>query len=288
MWRILLRVQALALVVGAVVLPRQSSFFYKGHDLSSLALLEQTGSIYKDTSKQNQTRTADAILGDGGMNSVRLRLWVNPKDFESQPPNYNIDYTINLASRFYKAGYKIYLDYHFSDTWADPQKQYIPKAWPTTLQPLASTLRSYVSSTLASFHSAGIPLSIVSLGNEIRKGMLWPVGKVDPGITPQSALVANYTNLATLIKAARQGVDDAVSAGLQKPDVMIRAFPDPFFEQSHLMMSSQISIMAGMSICRRLGLAPLLVRALSLPRTGTSSASPSTRSMARPRRGRTC
>ena len=226
-WGHLLRLLTLVLPATATAIPRQS-FFYQGHDLSSLALLEQTGSIYKDTSRQNATRSADAILGDGGMNSVRLRLWVNPRNFQSQPPDYDLNYTLSLASRFHKAGYKIYLDYHFSDTWADPQKQYVPSGWPQTLQPLASTLRSYVSSTLQAFHTAGVPLSIVSLGNEIRNGMLWPIGRVNPGITPQSALVANYTSLATLVKAARNGVSDAVSAGVEKPAVMIRKDRSPF------------------------------------------------------------
>lgn len=51
-----------------------ANFFYKGHDLSSLLMLEESGEyIYKDTERGNETRTADAILGDGGMNSVRLR-----------------------------------------------------------------------------------------------------------------------------------------------------------------------------------------------------------------------
>ena len=64
----------LALPVLAASIPkRQSSYFYTGHDLSSLLLLEQTGSIYKDTARQNATRPAEAILADGGMNSVRLR-----------------------------------------------------------------------------------------------------------------------------------------------------------------------------------------------------------------------
>ena len=54
--------------------------------------------------------------------------------------------------------------------------------------------------------------------------MLWPVGRVNPGITPQSSLVKNYTSLATLYKSARQGVDDAVAAGVEKPQVMIRTF----------------------------------------------------------------
>lgn len=84
-------------------------FFFKGHDLSSLLMLEQGGCIYKDTTRQNETRPAEAILGDGGMNSVRLRIWVNPVG-----GTYGLEYDINLAKRLQEEGYKIYLDFHFS------------------------------------------------------------------------------------------------------------------------------------------------------------------------------
>ncbi|KAK9771356.1 putative Family 53 glycosyl hydrolase [Seiridium cardinale] len=191
--------------------------FYKGHDLSSLKLLEDSGTFfYADTARSNETRPADDILGDGGMNGVRLRIWVNPSDGV-----YGLDYTLNLAKRFQAKGYSLYLDFHFSDTWADPQKQYIPAAWPTDLKPLSQTLRKYVSDTLLTFKQNGIKLDIVSLGNEIRHGLLWPTGRVDVDVEPYHALVKNFTNAATLYRAARAGLDDAVAKGFQKPQVMI-------------------------------------------------------------------
>jgi len=54
-------------------------FFYKGFDLSSLKIEEDGGAVYKDTQRGNITRPVEDILGDGGMNVVRLRLWVYPK-----------------------------------------------------------------------------------------------------------------------------------------------------------------------------------------------------------------
>ncbi|PBP24709.1 (Trans)glycosidase [Diplocarpon rosae] len=191
-------------------------FFYKGHDLSSLKTLEESGSIFKDTARYNETRSAEAILGDGGMNTVRLRIWVNPVGGTN-----GLAYTLDLAQRFQRQGYKIYLNFHFCDSWADPTKQPIPAGWPTTLDPLAFALRSYVRDTLIDFAKAGIHLDIVSLGNELRRGLLWPVGLVDVNIQPWSQTVANFSSLATLYKAARAGVDDAVYGGLIKPQVMI-------------------------------------------------------------------
>jgi arabinogalactan endo-1,4-beta-galactosidase len=78
-----------------------------------------------------------------------------------------------------------------------------------------------VKDTLISFKQAGVHLDLVALGNEIRHGMLWPIGQADVDVEPWPKTVANFSNLATLWKAARGGVDDAISAGVPKPQVMI-------------------------------------------------------------------
>lgn len=88
---------------------RTEPFFYKGHDLSSLKMLEDGGCIYKNTARQNQTMPADDILALGGMNTVRLRIWVKPVD-----GTYGLQYNLDLAKRFQRKGFKIYLDFHFS------------------------------------------------------------------------------------------------------------------------------------------------------------------------------
>lgn len=185
--------------------------------MSSLKLLEDSGTFfYADTARNNETRPAEDILGDGGMNGVRLRIWVNPTDGV-----YGLDYNLELAKRFQKKGYRLYLDFHFADSWADPQKQPIPAAWPTEVKPLSHTVRKYVADTLLTFKRNDIKLDLVSLGNEIRHGLLWPTGYVDIDIQPYRALVKNFTNVATLYKAARAGVDDAVAKGFKKPQVML-------------------------------------------------------------------
>ncbi|RDW75029.1 putative arabinogalactan endo-1,4-beta-galactosidase [Coleophoma cylindrospora] len=179
-------------------------------------MLEDGGNTFKDSFRHNATRPAEDILGDGGMNTVRLRIWVNPVG-----GTYGLDYNIELARRFQRKGYKIYLDFHFSDSWADPNKQPPPAAWPTSLGPLSSTLRSYVRDTLISFQDAGVQLNLVALGNEIRHGMLWPTGYADVDVEPWSATIQNFSNLATLWKAGRAGVNDAIKQGVTKPQVMI-------------------------------------------------------------------
>jgi len=113
------------------------------------------------------------------MNTVRLRLWVDPTSGDAwgtYPGDYGLNYTLPLAQELSAKGYTIYLDFHFSNYWADPSKQAIPPSWPTALDPLTQTLRAYVSGTLQKFRDAGVEVGIVSLGNEIRHGMLWPTG----------------------------------------------------------------------------------------------------------------
>jgi arabinogalactan endo-1,4-beta-galactosidase len=78
-----------------------------------------------------------------------------------------------------------------------------------------------VSDSLQAFEKAGVQVRLLSLGNELRHGMLWPIGQVSVDVEPAAARVANFTNLATLYQAARRGVDDAVAAGVTKPQVMI-------------------------------------------------------------------
>lgn len=127
--------------------------------------------------------------------------------------DYGLNYTLGLAQRFKKAGYSIYLDMHFSDTWADADSQAVPSSWSSSsVDSLASDLRSYVSSTLQSFTDGGVDIAVLALGNEITGGMLYPLGQINND---------DFSGFATLWAAARAGVDDAVSAGTTKPDVMI-------------------------------------------------------------------
>lgn len=89
---------------------------YRGVDISSLLVTEKNGITYKTTS--GQTQPFETILRSSGVNAARQRIWVNPSD-----GNYNLDYNVRLAKRMRAAGMSIYLDLHFSDTWADPGKQ---------------------------------------------------------------------------------------------------------------------------------------------------------------------
>lgn len=93
-----------------------ASLTYRGADISSLLIEEKAGIAYKNLN--GQTQALEYILKANGVNSIRQRVWVNPSD-----GSYNLDYNVKLAKRMRAAGMSIYLDLHFSDTWADPSHQ---------------------------------------------------------------------------------------------------------------------------------------------------------------------
>jgi arabinogalactan endo-1,4-beta-galactosidase len=119
-------------------------------------------------------------------------LFHTPKEL----PN-NLEYTIALAKVAKKQGFKFLLDYHYSDTWADPGKQFIPKAWEgKTHADLVREVFEYTRSTMTAFRDSGAFPNMVQIGNEIINGMLWPDGK----------LPENWDNFAELVQSGINGV----------------------------------------------------------------------------------
>lgn len=135
---------------------KSKNHFYKGHDLSSLLTLEESGEyMFVDTERHDLPRSAEDILADGGMNAVRLRLWVDPEGGTN-----GFEYTLELARRFQDKGHRLMLDFHFADSWADPHKQPTPSTWRRAatrgVGALCETLRGYVRDTLLAFSREGI------------------------------------------------------------------------------------------------------------------------------------
>jgi arabinogalactan endo-1,4-beta-galactosidase len=161
-----------------------------GADLSFLKQAEDRGTVFKE---DNQPKPGLRIFKDHGYNWIRLRLFHTP----TQLPN-NLQYTIALAQAGKKLGLKFLLDYHYSDTWADPGKQFIPKAWEgMSHAQMVEALGNYTRDTIAAFREAGVFPEMVQIGNEITNGMLWPDAKL-----PQ-----NWDNFADFIKAGIAGVE---------------------------------------------------------------------------------
>jgi arabinogalactan endo-1,4-beta-galactosidase len=188
--------------------------FIAGADFSLLKFFEDRGIVYK---AGGQPQDGLAILKSNGLNCVRLRLFTSSAaQAQSDPYNYinNLDYTLPLAVRVKNAGLQFLLDFHYSDSWADPQKQNKPAAWTNlTSSQLQQQVYDYSSNTIAAFKAASATPDYVQIGNEITSGMLWTNGQVSGSYN------AAWTNLCNLMKAAINGVKDA--AGANPPKILI-------------------------------------------------------------------
>ena len=173
----------------------RASLTYKGVDWSSLLIEEEAGHTYKTTS--GITEALEKILVASGVNTVRQRIWVDPSNSD-----YDLAYNLQLAARAHAAGLKIYLDFHFSNTWADPTDQATPSEWASyDITDLTWALYNYTLATMNSFQSAEIPLAIVSIGNEITDGLLYPLGDMSDS--------GGAYNAASLLHSAAWGIKDS-------------------------------------------------------------------------------
>lgn len=190
--------------------------FLAGADFSHVAFFESRGRVYRDGGVAQDSL---GILQRHGLTCVRLRLFTSSAaQAASDPYNSinNLDYTLPLALRVKQAGLRLLLDFHYSDTWADPGHQTKPAAWAgLTFAQLEQRMYDYNRDTLAAFQAAGAMPDIVQVGNEITAGLLWPEGRVGGAYDTS----AQWSNLGRLLKAAVRGLQDA--AGAQPPRLIV-------------------------------------------------------------------
>ena len=152
--------------------------FYLGADLSYVNEMEDCGAIYKNS--ENEETDVFEIFENAGTNLIRVRLWHNPTW-----TNYsNLSDVKETIQRIKNNNMNVLLDFHYSDTWADPTKQEIPLAWENNLNNdsiLGDLLYNYTYSTLIDLNNLGLLPEMVQVGNEInpmilQKGDLqWPI-----------------------------------------------------------------------------------------------------------------
>ncbi|WP_259564334.1 glycoside hydrolase family 53 protein [Enterobacter sichuanensis] len=185
--------------------------FIKGADISTLLEAEQHGAKFYNQNGQQQD--AIAILKANGVNTVRLRLWVDPQDADGNTyggGSNNLENTIALAKRVKAQGLKLLLDFHYSDFWTDPGKQFKPKAWEKMDYPqLKTAIHDYTRDTIARFKKEGVLPDMVQIGNEINGGMLWPEGK------SWGQGGGEFDRLAGLLTAAIGGLKENLTDGEQ-------------------------------------------------------------------------
>jgi beta-galactosidase len=151
-----------------------------GADISFLPELEAGGVKFSDNGVE---KDAIQILKDHGINYIRLRIFNEPSNEKGYSPEKgfcDLEHTKQMAKRVKAAGMKLLLDFHYSDTWADPGKQFKPEAWENLPFPeLKKALYDYTQKVMRELKDQGTTSDMVQVGNEINHGMVWPDGNVN-------------------------------------------------------------------------------------------------------------
>lgn len=175
--------------------------FAKGADVSWLTQLEAEGEKFF-APDGTQMECMELLRDHCGVNAIRLRVWVNPAEGWN-----NIDDVIVKARRANSLGLRLMIDFHFSDTWADPGKQTTPAAWAGyDLDQLKVAVADHVTGLLTALSGLGIEPEWVQIGNETPTGFLWPLGSID-----------NPDNFAALVTSGY----DAVKACFPEAKVIV-------------------------------------------------------------------
>lgn len=168
-----------------------------GADISFLPELEKKGMKFYDN--DGKQKDAIEILKSHGLNYIRLRIFNDPARDSGYSPKEgfcDLQHTLQMAKRIKDAGMKILLDFHYSDYWADPQKQYMPAAWRgQSFIQLKQSLFDYTKTVMLALKNQGTTPDMVQVGNEVNHGIVWPAGHIN-----------NLDSLAQLIYAGTMAV----------------------------------------------------------------------------------
>ena len=150
-----------------------------GADISWLQSQEDRGTEFSNGGVKGD---ALEILRDNGFNYIRLRLFVDPRSelgYSHREGYCDLEHTLQMAHRIKQAGMMFLLDFHYSDNWADPQKQIMPQAWQTySYMEVQEALYNHTREVLEALVKQGTAPDMVQVGNEVSNGMLWPYGSV--------------------------------------------------------------------------------------------------------------
>ncbi len=171
--------------------------FADGADVSWADQLQANGVVFRNW--HGQQRDLFDLLAHEGTNSIRLRVWVHPEAHWNGAQD-----LLREARRAARHDMRVMVDFHYSDTWADPGKQAVPAAWAHDSFPeLVRHVYRYTRHTLRMLKRDGVHVAWVQLGNEINSGLLWPMGH-----TPA------FSNIADLVNAGYRATKDVYPKAL--------------------------------------------------------------------------
>lgn len=181
---------------------------YVGGDISCLPKYETAGAHYLTSDGQNISAPL-TFFKDEGMNAMRVRLFVNPQNRVDDKTDNNVcqdlEWVKALGQRIKAEGYKFLLDIHYSDSWADPAKQWTPQAWKSlTEEQLKQKVYDYTKDVLTQLKAAGAEPDMIQTGNEISYGMLWGTSSASASSLKKcyTSSNANWDYFTSLLKKA--------------------------------------------------------------------------------------
>ncbi|WP_445664940.1 glycoside hydrolase family 53 protein [Fodinibius sp. AD559] len=188
--------------------------FLMGADLSYVNQILDHGGTYRDS---GAVENPYKIFSDYGTDVVRLRLWHDPEwtanvyEGEDNPMYNDLADVTRAIGEAKKHDMAVNLDFHYSDTWADPEQQNIPEAWRdiTNLEQLKDAVYSYTTETLQHLEDEGLMPEYVQIGNEINCGLLY--SNAPQGFPPLNVCNENWSNTGEVINSGIQAVRDVSS-----------------------------------------------------------------------------
>jgi len=174
---------------------------YVGGDLSVLLKYEEQSATYLD---KDGKAIADVLtfVKEQGWNTIRVRLFDDPSKDTDKNVCQDIEYVKRLGKRIKDAGFYFMLDFHYSDTWADPGQQTMPLAWQMVNTPAFEYIYTYTKTNLEALVTVGATPDFIQIGNEISFGMLWDGCKVSANSSWTAYEDSNWNSFSTALKNA--------------------------------------------------------------------------------------
>lgn len=180
------------------IIPAEPGTFAKGADVSWLTQMESEGLVFNSKSGV-PTECMKLLKEDCNVDAIRLRVWVNPSAGWN-----NVHDVLVKARRAASLGLRLMIDFHFSDTWADPGHQQTPAAWADyDLEHLNNAVSSHVTEVLGLLKDFNITPEWVQIGNETRGGMLYPLGSIENGNNYAELTNAGYDAVKAVFPDAK-------------------------------------------------------------------------------------
>ena len=176
--------------------PPVNTDFAKGADVSWVTQMESAGRKFYNSA--GTEKECMQLMKDLGMNAIRLRVWVNPANGWNNSAD-----VVAKAIRAKNLGMKLMIDFHYSDTWADPGHQTKPAAWAAQdFNTLKQSLANHTTSVLNALKASGVTPAWVQVGNETNDGMLWPEGRASTNMANFAQLVIAGYNAVKAVDAS--------------------------------------------------------------------------------------